>query len=1156
MNGNFIYSSNRLEVLCDRLSELISSPCQTSGEKGNSFLEAGFQRELILISGVGLKHWLSLSLARKNEICAAMCFWFPNRFLKELLLEQEEDKKASQRFPFEPDSIAWLIRYILLGNDLRENLGNKNQKEPSLELREWLFSRHLARLFDRYLLYRPERLADWQKEHPRFNHSQSSDFYSADEKRQAEIWRELIQLCPSLNLWERVEFLEQDIKKNLLPPFLPPRIFLFGITNSPPLLRRILQILSDKIEIHWFLLRPGASFPQTTNHKKGTEKVYPLLGNSRIVSSDALALLQLATHQTKPERTFQSKKVDLFIPPEKHSLLSWTHRSLYESIKPQGKPPDDDSIQIHSCHSPFREVEVLKDYLLEQFQNDAKLQAEDILVMTTDIKQYAPLVRAVFDCHSSREIRLPYTITDIHSTEEESYMNIFFTLLELGNSRFKASDIMEIFENQWIQSFHSFSEDDLQQIHTWIEVSGICWGIDAKHRQDILFAPCEENHTFSYGIDRLLLSLALPENDSIWYTDVIPPIDIEGDKSLLLGRFASLIQKLRKYSVLTQKKHDLSQWACILQEMEKELLGGNQTFLLCSSLLNDGQEGDLFYPQTSSLQTNPSFIQPTTSLFTEDIGISAISSYLQARWGCIPEGMKFPGEGITFSAFLPMRSVPFSIICLLGMNEESFPRRDIPLEFDLMQEDLKEGDPSPSEEDRLLFMETLLSARSKIYISYQGQSMYRPHETSPPSVFVQELMEHLDSMNRLACQNTKEESSDFSSSIHYIHHLEPFHHDYFNSQNRLHHSYSHQNFQAASILQKKTKQPLPFWTPETLASRKEQPFQKEQITVEILDLIRFFQNPSCFWLKNNSGIAFPQKKGILQEEEPLETDGLEKFYIRQRILDLLLMKTQSKPDNIHKKIIAQMKKEQLLPHGSLGDLTAEKHIQDIRMLLAQIELHTHSKITNFETKLIPFQLMIPLEKNSTDLSEVILKGNLHAKFCDQNRLHSIYPSTLKAVNFLNAWIWHLVFQLINIQGEVKESEKISYLSGIGKKEIQLFRFTIHSKTALETLSLLVSLYLRGSERTKSPLPFFIKSSFSFAKTLYEKQDVKKAFSSGKQEWEDGWMHKGEGNSIYNQLCFRSYSPFAPPLMDDFEKFSTLVFQPLLENMKDINRESK
>ena len=140
--------------------------------------------------------------------------------------------------------------------------------------------------------------------------------------------------------------------------------------------------------------------------------------------------------------------------------------------------------------------------------------------------------------------------------------------------------------------------------------------------------------------------------------------------------------------------------------------------------------------------------------------------------------------------------------------------------------------------------------------------------------------------------------------------------------------------------------------------------------------------------------------------------------------------------------------------------------------------------------------------------------------------------------------------IVVIQGEGQESEKISYLSGVGKKGIQLFQFTLHSKTALETLSLLVSLYLLLG-RTKSPLPFFVKSSFSFAKTLYEKQDVKKAFFSAQQEWEDGWMYKGEGNNIYNQLCFRSYSPFAPPFMDEFERLSTLVFQPLLENMKDI-----
>jgi exodeoxyribonuclease V gamma subunit len=65
------------------------------------------------------------------------------------------------------------------------------------------------------------------------------------------------------------------------------------------------------------------------------------------------------------------------------------------------------------------------------------------------------------------------------------------------------------------------------------------------------------------------------------------------------------------------------------------------------------------------------------------------------------------------------------------------------------------GDRSRREDDRYLFLEALLSARDKLYISWQGRRT-TDHEIKPPSVLVAQLMDYLNAVwthdGGLACE--------------------------------------------------------------------------------------------------------------------------------------------------------------------------------------------------------------------------------------------------------------------------------------------------------------------------------------------------------------------------------------------------------------------
>jgi len=53
--------------------------------------------------------------------------------------------------------------------------------------------------------------------------------------------------------------------------------------------------------------------------------------------------------------------------------------------------PDDRSLQIHSCHSPLREIEVLHDTLLALLEETSGLAPRDIVVMTPTSRGMPPL---------------------------------------------------------------------------------------------------------------------------------------------------------------------------------------------------------------------------------------------------------------------------------------------------------------------------------------------------------------------------------------------------------------------------------------------------------------------------------------------------------------------------------------------------------------------------------------------------------------------------------------------------------------------------------------------------------------------------------------------------------------------------------------------
>jgi exodeoxyribonuclease V gamma subunit len=99
-----------------------------------------------------------------------------------------------------------------------------------------------------------------------------------------------------------------------------------------------------------------------------------------------------------------------------------------------------------------------------------------------------------------------------------------------------------------------------------------------------------------------------------------------------------------------------------------------------------------------------------------------------------------PSGGITFSSMSSLHTLPFDVVCAIGLNDGAFPSTSRPSEFDLMAIAPERGDRQRREDERNLFLDLLLSARHSLYLSYTGRSV-RDNSPLPPSVLVSELLE-------------------------------------------------------------------------------------------------------------------------------------------------------------------------------------------------------------------------------------------------------------------------------------------------------------------------------------------------------------------------------------------------------------------------------
>ena len=1036
----YLHQSNQMEQLALRLCALLKTPVDDNP----------FVAEQILVQSPGMSQWLKLFIAEHLEVMANIDFPLPSSFIWSLYQRLIADLPKDSAF--DKTDMCWKLLVILpklLEDQAFASL--KHYLEDDQDgLKAFQLCEKIADVFDQYLMYRPDWISRWEE-----GIDEVKDTDVTLQPWQPILWRALVKHTANLDqahyhranlhdvLLEKMPWLLTNIDKL----DLPQRLFIFGISALPEQQLHIFKQLGEFIEIHLMLFNPcqlywgdivdekllariKANYKTAQQPSAGEE--FLTVGNPLLASWGKLGrdyLEQLLLTEATP--------LDDFIEPQGQHLLGYiqsdifnlTYRGSMEPLTPAqtlsdiGKRTigkDDKSLCFHACHSPLREVEVLHDELLALFAQDKNLTPKDVIVMMPDVSLYSPYIAAVFNGDAGvGHTRIPFAISDKGFSLENPIVISFIQLMDLPQSRFSASELLDLLAVPAIIHGMGLVPDDIHLLRHWVQQVGIRWGIDGQHKQQ-LELPKDDLNTWRFGLQRLLMGYAI--NDTQLVDGILPFTDVEGQHADTLGKLVHFIELLLKYrQVLAEDatiKDKKDQVTAMLDALYQPDEHENNALTTIREVLNELEE------------------QQIRQNCTDVISQRVFAYQMAQRLNDKTASQRFLAGQVNFCTLLPMRSIPFKVICLLGLNDGDYPRYSAPVGFDLMASGVqRKGDRSRRLDDRYLLLEALLSARQHLYISYVGRSM-QDNSVKVPSILVSELLEYCQQGFNFAEQH----------NLQHYHPLQPFNPSYFIPDSGLN-SFNHHWYRFVS----QTIQSHEATVNKPIAEAKPQGGE-----IEMTELLKFLHHPVKYFFNRTLQLHFEQLQDIEQDDEAFALDGLSRYQILERLTsEKLFADIELKYQDIDASGI--------LPHSEVGQTA-------FNALAVQAE----GFITQLQQTSLTF--VEPVEVNIT-IGNFRLLGWI--KQLTTDGLLFYRPSTIKSKDRLSAWFYHVALCAMDKPIKTKH---------IALSEQLVFK-PIKIEQAKEILAMWITWYQQGLQQ---PLPFFINSSDKWASTT-KTTEVKKAF---------------------------------------------------------------
>jgi exodeoxyribonuclease V gamma subunit len=940
----------------------------------------------VVVGSRGMERWLRHEVATRSDIAAGLEFPFPRQALAgaaRWLLSTPRDPRAcfwsiedeagaeAQRWERDPlafrligalrrhlseSDFSEVARYVQIGLEAggQGKPGESQAPNPaaSIGARELLFASEVSDVLDRLMHDRPATALEWAEAPARVD---------PPHRWLAEL---LAELDASTDL-ESPAALHRRLTSSK-PVSTGRTMCMFGLSTMGPGDRDRLLAIARSIDVHLFVLTPTrqwfrdhltpaearAALRGATNddERKRIEAEIstqnPILASLGAPSRDLQDWLEqaqyLGDHLTSVDPADPTDAEDGGEVTLLRRLQGWilAAEDLAVADEERGGPwPRDASIAAHAAYGPLRQCEVLRDQLLSMFAADPTLEPRDVVVMTPDIEAYAPLVAAVFSRRPEARVEpgvvagvetgvptgrgagdrlpaIPVSIADLGLQRTNPVAAVLLAVLEMAGERVCASWILDFLALDPVRRRWSLDDEDLADIRQLVRESGLRWGMDARDRA-AAGQPALDQNTVRFATERLALGVLMPDDDAINGANIpglrpAVPLEIESQaRARRVGRFTAIMQTLEVHRSALATPVTLEEWRARLLTALDDLAATTDT------------SGWLRAEVDAALDDLASAGKQLGELRVDR---EALLRLLQGQFEIPQHGDRAITGAVQVCALEPMRSVPFRVVALLGMDDRVFPRGGRLRTWDPMEKALP-GERDRRATDRHLMLEAILSARDHFMISWSGFDV-RQGQEQPAAVPVEELLETLGHL-----------TASTRAELVREHPLQPWSGGNFSGEGSSH----DEGMAAAAETLRRIERGEASAAVLGLAGGGTQALPEETNRVDTLaleDLADGLLAPHRVLLRDRLGLSVSYEEAALEDREPIELDSLESWALRDRMLNGLENADEESSARIVERMLTRIGGEGALPLECGGKkLLAEEaervravahHLRDIR----------------------------------------------------------------------------------------------------------------------------------------------------------------------------------------------------------------------------------
>ncbi|MDR2871618.1 MAG: exodeoxyribonuclease V subunit gamma [Xanthomonadaceae bacterium] len=1063
--GFHLVSGNFLDDLAGHLSTRLSEPLAADA----------LWPETLLIPQPTLRRWLQVELTRRLGVAANLEFLTPSEFVWRLL--RAAHSGLPEESPWDQEHLRWRIYALLSVENLPEAVSDHLCGADALV--RWRLAESLAQAFDKYQAYRRGWLEAW-------------DAGEMADDWQAVLWRRLRQARTPPRSHLIGDWLQRYHAGRIEPPGLPVRLSAFGTINVSPDVLRILAVVAGYRELVFYRPSPCAEYwgdvetlRQSLRNRDGEtliERLAQAQDDNPLLKAWGGAGRDFVAQLFSYEWVQPGREEERFVEPPRDSLLHALQSDVLarRSPYPLSDLRDEDlSLQVHVCHSCLREVEILHDRLRGLFDADTTLRPEDVAVLAPNIGDYLPLVRAVFDGLQADDPRfIPFTLSDRPQVQIHPLIGLFLSLLDLPQSRRTVSDVLDLLNVPTVMTALELQETDLERLGAWFDEAGIRWGDDEAMRERLGFGRWRE-YSFAFGLDRLLLGYATGESGAL-VAGIAPSAGLEGADGERLNRLLKVLRRLQELSIELQSPRPAPEWGALLARQFSALLP--------EAPLDDAER----QARRIVLEALDRFARQAAD--AGPLPATVVTAALQDLLHAPSPHQPFLGGGVTFAGMVPLRTVPFRVICLLGMDADAFPRREPRGDINRLIGEIhggarRLGDRSVREDDRFLFLQLLSAARDVFYISYCGRDT-RDDRVLEPSLMVSELLDAAQAYLPPVRDDSDTEHQRTDARRRWLieHPLQPFSPQAFGADDRRRFSYRHEWWQSGHGGRSTT---TPFASEPIVME------EQDDATIALTALQAFLRNPARTFLRDRLGLRLPYSGGDDHDSEPLGDQPLVRYQLTRHLLDY----DDDDP---------ALRARGLLNSGFDGVRMAEQ----TRAIVAAIRESAQKWLQETGIAVANIPVPSPVAGLRIDTDRLPAGGGVHAgqgRACFPNPRTVLLAGDAKGKHRLPALIEHL----LSAAAIGEEARTALFWHQNGKIESAPLP-TMSRIAAHAWLEDLVALYWQGQAR---PLPFAADAAWAYVRTLDKQGDSEAAWKAAVATFDD---HQGFGDGYdpWFQLAFR------------------------------------